>query len=93
VIILAKWPAVLDEDGTFPFTRSEATGDRQGRFQIGGLAPGEYRALALSPSAGIASFILSRPGMDALMRALASAEKVTLSPGGTQDVSLKVTEP
>lgn len=86
VVMAVEWPVVRDQDGTFPFLSSEATGEQQGRFRIG-LAPGEYRVLALPPG-GIARF-----NMDTFIRLQDSAETVKLDRGGLQDVSLKLAEP
>jgi hypothetical protein len=84
-VIAAKWPPVRHQDGTF--LTHEAAGDQQGRFQISGLAPGEYRVVALAPSAG------ARLSMDLLMRLLDGGQTVTLDRSGSQDVSLKLTNP
>lgn len=61
--------------------------DDQGQFQIGGLAPGEYRVFALTDA------LMIRLMPEALLQFLSSAEKVTLERGGSQSVSLKIVEP
>jgi hypothetical protein len=62
-----------------------ALGDQEGKFQITGLAPGEYRILAFPES--YATF------PDNIARFLDSAEKVTLERGGVQNFSLKLSDP
>jgi hypothetical protein len=57
--------------------------DNQGRFQIGGLAPGEYRVLAIT----VDSMSRLQPEI------LNGAEKVKVERGGSQSVSLKIVEP
>jgi len=56
------------------------------RFQIGGLAPGEYRILALTGD------ILIRLNGD-VASLVNGAEEVKLERGGSQSVSLKIVEP
>lgn len=87
VIITAKWPPLRDQNGTFLITSGDVTEDRQGRFQIGGLAPGEYRVVALSPGGG------AWQNMNLVMRLLSVGQAVTLDRGGLQEVSIKLTEP
>jgi hypothetical protein len=68
-----------------PLMNSERpVGDDQGRFQISGLAPGEYRVIALTRN--IMNTQVSN-------RLLMRAEKVILERGGSQSVSLKIVEP
>ena len=60
-------------------------GDDAGRFRIGGLAPGEYRVIALrsiDPSTSNA----------AVERALSAAKKIEVGPSGLQNVTLEVTD-
>jgi hypothetical protein len=68
-----------------PMGMARGRGDDAGRFRIGGLAPGEYRVIALrsvDPSTGNAS----------LERALSAAKKIEVSPSGLQNVTLEVTD-
>jgi hypothetical protein len=65
-------------------TSERPAGDDQGRFQISGLAPGEYRVIALTRN--IMNTQVSN-------RLLMRAEKVILERGGSQSVSLKIVEP
>src|SRR6185295_15936176 len=75
-IVAVKWP--LSPDATSPQALGNPNvsvpADDQGRFQIGGLAPGEYRVLAVTAAS------LSRVQPDIVSR----AEKVTLERGGSQ---------
>jgi hypothetical protein len=60
-------------------------GDDAGRFRLAGLAPGEYRVVALrslDPSTNNA----------ALERALSAAKKIEVGPNGIQNVTLEVTD-
>jgi len=83
-VILAKWPLPGDE----PFLpTAAATADDNGKFQAAGLAPGEYRAVALA----------SREQYDgrapnAMERALAAAKKTEAGPRGFVNVTLEVTD-
>jgi hypothetical protein len=85
-VIAAKWPPAPQPDGTFSMMTTESAGDPQGRFRIGGLAPGEYRVVAVPPGG-------ARPGTDVLMGLLSAGQTVTLDRGGVQDVSLTLTKP
>ncbi len=83
LVFIAKWPS-LDEIGR------PVTGNNDGQFHIAGLAPGEYRVLAvqsapLPDGQQISSQMLSR--------LWSSAEKVTLERGGSQNVALKLSDP
>jgi hypothetical protein len=80
-VIASKWPP------NFSSRMGMATGrgDDTGRFRIGGLAPGEYRVIALrsvDPSTSNA----------ALERTLSAGKKIEAGPGGVQNVTLEVTD-
>ncbi len=62
--------------------------DKQGRFQITGLAPGEYGAVAWPMAARI-----DHDSTDAMSRLAANAETIRVERGGTSTVSLKLTDP
>jgi hypothetical protein len=64
-----------------------AVTDGEGRFAIQGLAPGEYRAVALRTQAED----VGRPP-EVLERAMAAGKKIELSPGGIQNLSLGLTQ-
>ena len=84
MVVAVKWP--LSTDTAMQALLNTAAGtvaDDQGRFQIGGLAPGEYRVLAVTTGD------LAQVSPDAMSR----AEKVTLERGSSQSVSLKIVEP
>jgi len=85
MVMAVKWPVSSDAASLSALLRpsSEATADDQGRFQIGGLTPGEYRLLAIPVGS------LSRLTPDIVNR----GEKVTLERGSSQSISLKITEP
>jgi Carboxypeptidase regulatory-like domain len=85
MVVAVKWP-VSAEGLSVLMLSASAPADDQGRFQIGGLAPGEYRVLALT-----GDMLISLNG-DA-SRLLSNAEKVTLERGSSQSVSLKIVEP
>jgi hypothetical protein len=83
LIFAARWPSL-----EAPFR--PATGDNNGRFQITGLPPGEYRILAVQ-SAPLPDG--QQIGSQMLTQLWSSAEKVTLERGGAQSVSLKLSDP
>jgi len=83
IVVAVKWPR-SQESTLLGGTDTEA--DDQGRFQIGGLAPGEYRVLALMEDT------LLRANRDPA-RILENAEKIVLERGGSQIISLKIVEP
>jgi hypothetical protein len=84
-VVLIRWPASPQD--VF-LSAKIITADDGGRFHFTGLAPGEYRILAVSP---VAADKLDEPHV--LERLLNNAERVELSPGGSQTLTLKVTVP
>jgi hypothetical protein len=83
-VVARKWPP---PDGPMRsrWGLGTARGDDAGRFRIAGLAPGEYRVLALrslDPSTSNA----------ALERAWSAAKKIEVGPSGLQNVTLEVTD-
>jgi hypothetical protein len=85
MVVAVKWPMSSDATSLSALLGSGArvTANDQGRFQIGGLAPGEYRVLAIPVGT------LSRVQPDAVN----SAEEVELERGSSQSISLKIVEP
>jgi len=84
-VFLTKWPLPAD----FASARPQGTdGDDDGQFRFTELVPGEYRAIAVSPSN---RDMLDEPGV--MQRLLSSAEKITLSRGGVQAITLKPVDP
>jgi protocatechuate 3,4-dioxygenase beta subunit len=84
-MVLIRWPASSED--VFLSAKS-VDGDEGGRFQFAGLAPGEYRILAVAPEA---TDKLDEPHV--LERLLGRAERITLTPGGSVNLSLKLTDP
>jgi hypothetical protein len=84
-----KWPLPPEAASLAMLLGANASAwvDDQGHFQIGGLAPGEYRLLALTDE------FLIQLTPDTLVQVLTRAEKVTLERGGSQSISLKIVEP
>jgi hypothetical protein len=80
-IVLAKWPP--NREDLF-LSVSGASGNDDGRFQLVGLAPGEYRILAVPEETRAG---LEEPGV--LQRLLEHAEKVILEPSEVQELRLK----
>lgn len=83
-VMARKWPP---PDGPMRsrWGVGTARGDDAGRFRIGGLAPGEYRVLALrslDPSTSNA----------ALERAWSAGKKIEVGPSGLQNITLEVTD-
>jgi hypothetical protein len=71
----------------FANTESGARTDAQGRFQIAGLAPGEYGVIAIPfAAAGIDS-------VEPVQQLAVRAETIRVERGGTQTVSLTLTDP
>ena len=81
-LILAKWPL---PGGDSPYYPQRIAGDEKGRFQFTGLAPGEYRIVAVRSRQEDDD---REPG--ALERALAVARKIELGPSGSEDVTIPV---
>jgi protocatechuate 3,4-dioxygenase beta subunit len=84
-VVLIRWPASPQD--VF-LSAKMITADDGGRFHFIGLAPGEYRILAVSPAA---AGKLDEPHV--LERLLNNAGHFELSPGGSQTLTLKVTAP
>jgi carboxypeptidase family protein len=84
MVYLTKWPM----SSLNPIV--DTTGDNEGRFQVAGLAPGEYRVLAVL-SAPLADGLELRK--DILPRLWNRAEKLTLRRGGSQTLALKLADP
>jgi hypothetical protein len=82
-VVLMKWPIPAGE--SFRPTAT-VTGDEKGQFQFGGLAPGEYRLIALESRD---EFSANSPAF--FEGALASAQKVEIGPSGSQSVTLELT--
>jgi hypothetical protein len=83
--VLLKWPVSI-EDAFLSAKTTEA--DEGGKFHFAGLAPGEYRILAVMPET---AELLDEP--HELERLLSGAETVTLSASVTQNQTLRVTDP
>ena len=84
-VVLAKWPFTA-ENLSLDF--KAATGGDDGSFRFAGLAPGEYRILAVPPET---KDKLDEPGV--LERLLVGAAKITLDRGDVQSVQVKPTDP
>jgi len=82
-VLLVKWPPRVD----WPIQTLGAAGDDKGRFQFAGLAPGEYRILALR-SRDEETYRAA----GTLERALAEAKKIDLSPNALQSVGIELSE-
>ena len=83
-VVLIPWP-LSSPEALWPVL--EATGDEDGKFQFRGLAPGEYRILAVSPAV---QEKLSEPNI--LNRLLVNAKTITLGARAFQTVPLELTE-
>jgi hypothetical protein len=81
-VIARKWPIRKDQLAS---GLKSARSDEAGTFQIGGLAPGEYRVIA------IRSLTPGTPNAS-LERALAAGAKVEVGENGVQHVRLEVVE-
>jgi hypothetical protein len=84
------YPRVLPPTGLpREIAGSNVRTDKDGRFQIKGLTPGEYRIVAWQPPP------TPRPGGygDILPKLAASAQAIAVERGGTTNIDLKVTDP
>src|SRR5262245_16628436 len=75
------------ERGCFLSVRS-IVADEDGKFQFVGLAPGEYRILAVAPEVAEK---LDEPHV--LEQLLSAADRVTLTAGVAENQALRVTDP
>jgi hypothetical protein len=82
-VVMARWPLGELDQYTPLLT---LTGDEKGRFQFAGLAPGEYRVLAVALPM---KSELEKPGV--LERLLAAAPKVDVGPRGLLNLTLPLT--
>jgi hypothetical protein len=69
-----------------------AQGDPAGLFQINGVAPGEYRVIALKSAPQELAQELRGVTMAAFERLLSAGKKVEMSPGGMQNIALQITD-
>ncbi len=83
-VIARKWPPP-DGPRLSRWGSASARGDDAGRFRISGLAPGEYRLVALRS-------LDSSTSNAALERALSAAKKIEVGPNGLQNVTLDLTD-
>jgi 5-hydroxyisourate hydrolase-like protein (transthyretin family) len=84
IVYLTKWPM----SSLNPIV--DTTGDNDGRFQITGLAPGEYRVLAVLAEPIADGLELTK---DILPRLWYRAEQLTLKRGGSRTLALKLADP
>ncbi|MEP7352883.1 MAG: carboxypeptidase-like regulatory domain-containing protein [Acidobacteriota bacterium] len=87
-VVMVKWPLApaMSNGGVAGRYQPIFNGERPGEtFQITGLAPGEYRIMAL-PREGLSN--ISEPGI--LERAAAKGQKVVVDRGGAQNISVKM---
>jgi hypothetical protein len=84
-VLVVQWPAPPGDNNQGIVSATSSGED--GRFQIPGIAPGEYRIVAIATEAG--RFV----DFGNVARFLGSAEKVTLERGGSQNVSLNLIDP
>ena len=84
-VLIVEWP--LPAELGFASQQGDV-GDEDGQFRIAGLAPGEYRAVAVSQANRDR---LDEPGV--LPRILRGAETIKLTRGSVQTVTLKLTDP
>jgi hypothetical protein len=84
-VVLKKWPP---PNGLF-FNGGilTTTGDDKGRFRFSGLAPGEYRIIALR---SMSAYVHRAPGV--LERAMPTAKKIELGPRAFQNLDLELIE-
>jgi len=84
-VVFMRWPAEpLDDREAI----RHITADAEGRFQISGIVPGAYRVFAV---AGADSELAQQPA--AWERLTARAETLTLARGGSQTLTMQVSDP
>jgi hypothetical protein len=82
LVMARKWPR---SDGSSRFGSANARGDDAGRFRLGGLAPGEYRVIALHSVDPLTSNA-------ALEAAFSAAKNIEIGPNGLLTLTLEVTD-
>ena len=87
LVIVATWPRP-DPEGFSPSGFAHAKGDEKGKFQLGGLAPGEYRIVAFA----IERLASEDPPIETILRALAASPKIELRAGALQNVEVELNE-
>jgi hypothetical protein len=85
-VIVAKWPTP-DPDTFLPADFSFTKTDEAGKFQLGGLAPGEYRIVAVSPLR-----LAEDPPIEKVRQALAACRKIELRASGFESIELEVSD-
>jgi hypothetical protein len=83
-VTLAPWPLPSQ---IYYANLKTMTGDSEGKFRFTGLAPGEYRAIAVAEAD---PNVLEQPGV--LRRLAERAEKIELQRGGVATISLKLSD-
>lgn len=87
MVVAMKWPVPPEDTSLSTLLRANSIAtDDQGRFQIGGLAPGEYRVLALTDDA-----LVRNAGN--LVPMASRAETVILERGDSKSIALKLIDP
>ena len=81
-VVLARWPLT---PGQVFIPAQAVAGDDSGRYQLTGLAPGEYRLVAVRAREQYDT----RPPK-VLEQALAAAKKIEITPGGLQTINVDV---
>jgi len=84
-VVLARWP--LNTSDVFSSVVM-ATGDENGKYNLTGLAPGDYRVFAVASEV---KGKLDEPGV--MERLLSTAEKLSLTERAVQNVALKAATP
>lgn len=83
-VVVARWPLIAGDPGMI----RHVTADGSGYFQAAGMAPGEYRIFAVTAeNQGAAADPV------AWQRLLGAAEKLVLTRGSTQSVTLRPVDP
>jgi hypothetical protein len=86
VVIFAKWPL---PSGGVSQPPARGTGDDKGRFQFGGLAPGEYRVVAVTNQGLSATGALY---LDMIQRALSAAPRIEVGASASVNLTIEVVE-
>ena len=86
VAVVARWP-LPDDGGQLQTDMLFARTGSDGNFQLGGLAPGEYRAIGATVEA-----FINTSGLESVRRALAAAPKLELGPRAVRNLTLEAVD-
>lgn len=84
-VVFMRWPAIPDDDRD---AIRHISADADGRFQVAGIVPGEYRLFAVAAKD---RSLAEQPAP--WQRLVSRAEKLTLTRGASQNLTIQVSDP